>query len=80
MMRNRPLSETLIEIADGLVEMTTKVPIKTHSVELRLPFDIGFRESDGELTGGLPQFRMRTSFDPEPTWLEMVFGEIHYDD
>ena len=80
MIRNRPLSETLIEIAEGLMALTADTSIAVRSVELRLPLDIYLRTADGDLTGGLPQFRMRTAFDPEPTWLYMVLGEIHYDE
>ena len=74
MIIRRPLSETIVEIAENLLEATSQVPLHMSSVELRLPVDLRFPDKDNELTGSLPLFRLRTAFDPEPAELYIVLG------
>ncbi len=75
MMRHRPLHETISEIADGLLEATANAPLQTRTVELKLPIDIYFPDKGEDLAGDLPLFRLRTVFDPEPSWLHIVLGD-----
>ena len=79
-MKHRPLHETVTEIASSLLDATAKTPLHTSSVELKLPVDIRFPDENGDLSGELPLFRTRTVFDPEPSWLHIILGDICYDD
>lgn len=79
----RPLGQTLGEIAgsvlalDGLAAQLVQIG----SLELDLPIELrlGSAETNHELVGDLPLFRMRTDFDWPPARLQARFDAVPVD-
>jgi hypothetical protein len=71
MIGRRSMSATLGEIAEGVMAATAGTGIRATQIELDLPLDIVWTGSD--FTADLPSRVTRTSFDPPPSRLRMVW-------
>ena len=74
--RRRLFSDTLAEVALGLLDIASKSQGYVISIELRLPIELGFEPLSGELTGDLPLYRCATAFDAPPSEVMLTLEEM----
>lgn len=70
----RPLSETILDLADGALGPAGGATARVRSIEMSVPIDIALDDVDG-FRGDFPLFRRRTAFDPAPARLHLVLAE-----
>lgn len=71
MTAQRNLSATLGEIAEGVLAATAGTAIRATTVELDLPLEIAW--NGGDFIADLPRLLTRTSFDPPPSRMRMLW-------
>ena len=76
MSSRRPLSETLIDVVDG-VGLHGAPGLRATSIELTLPLEISMEQHDGEpvFLADLPRFIYRTAFDATPSRLTVRYEQ-----
>jgi hypothetical protein len=77
-MRNkRSLSETLIDMVDGVAFNPPGLGLRVTSIEMTLPVDVAIESEAGEpvFLADVPQFVYRTAFDLAPSHLTVVWTE-----
>ena len=76
MSQRRPLSETLIDVVDG-VGLHSAPGLRATSIELTLPLEISMEQQEGEqvFLADLPRFIYRTAFDATPSRLTVLYEE-----
>lgn len=71
MIGRRSMSATLGEIAEGVMAASAGTGLRATKVELDLPLEIVW--TGGDFIADLPRLVTRTSFDPPPSRLRMVW-------
>ena len=76
MSQRRPLSETLVDVVDG-VGRHSAPGLRATSIELTLPLEVSVEQVDGVqvLLADLPRFIYRTAFDATPSRLTVLYQE-----
>lgn len=76
MNTRRALSDTLVEVIDG-IGLSPGPGLRTTSIELTLPVEVSLEERNGEQTflADMPRFVYRTAFDLAPSRLTVLWAE-----
>lgn len=77
MIQRRALADLLIEIADGLYDVTAPAGLRATEIQVALPIDVemGHTSLGPEFRAELPRFRTSTSFDRRPDRLTIRWAE-----
>lgn len=76
MTRRRALSETLVDIADGVLALAAPPGLRARSLEVTLPVEVEMA-ADGEdrFRAELLRFVTRTAFDKPPSRMTVRWAE-----
>ncbi|MFM0631239.1 hypothetical protein [Paraburkholderia xenovorans] len=77
MTRRRELCDMLVDVADGALAGTGAIGVRATSMELSLPVEVALEMRDGTLAvlAELPRFIFRSSFDPPPSRLIVLWAQ-----
>lgn len=78
MSTRRPLGDTLIEIADGMLDALATAPgLRVRRIAITLPVEVELRRAGDQtdILGDLPRSVTRTVFDIKPGHLVVVWEE-----
>lgn len=77
MTQRRALSDMLVDVADGILDMPIPDGLRATSMEVALPVEIEIAKTEGdpEFRAELLRFITRTSFDRSPSRMTVRWAE-----